>query len=534
MKNIDKKTLITKICLGILLYLILSDSVFAADAATSESVINKGTGINAAFDKTLQTLALGFIQVIKVVVVIMTAVAAIMVGIGIEDGKRAIWNWLLGAGLAINFGAFMVESGFYDYATKSITNSAVTAVTMYTPEIKSELKDVDILSAFMNNYLNGIIIPGSKAILPSCMKLMIIVTIIEASWELAFKLVSGDKIKYLLSMMIKCGFFMFLMYNWIEYMGALANGFQQIGFTAGGTNLVAGLDLKPDSIWANAFVMWNAWYKEVSAWDGLGTFLVSLIGAMGMLIVSILTAFEMFMARIEFYTMALLTIPLLPFAVTSKFGFLADKAIGAMINLSIKLSVISFLTAIAVPMMKNVSDKAQAAEGFGESVEMILQACLVSILLYMLVKKIPDLVAGLLNGQPALSGTNMMDTVKTAAKMGMEAGKALASGGSSLAGTAAGVAAGALAGAKSGGISGALKNLGKSGVRGALDAVSPVTKRVGAAAGFVKEKSSRQFKRYNGSQSLTQMVKDPGGLEKAAEPMKKLNEAVQALNKQKK
>lgn len=530
MKFTDIKANTITICLLVFLFFISDNNIATA---TSESVINQGTGINTAFDGTLRSLALGFIQVIRVVVVIMTAVAAIMVGLGIEDGKRTIWNWILGAGLAINFGTFMEEIGFWQFASRSITS---TAPTFYTPDLKdgeNALENVDILSGFMDNYLNGIIIPGSKAILPSCMKLLVIVAIIEASWELAFKLVSGDKVKYILSMIIKCGFFMFLMFNWIEYMGALANGFQQLGFTAGGTNLVAGLDLKPDSIWKNAFTMWNIWYDEVSAWDGLGTFIVSCIAAVAMLIVAILTAFEMFMARIEFYTMSLLTIPLLPFAITSKFGFLADKAIGAMINLSIKLCVISFLTAIAVPMMAHVTENAKNAEGFGENIEMIMQAGLVSLLLYLLVKKIPELVAGLLNGQPSLSGTNMMDTVKTAAKAGVEAGKAIASGGSSLAGTGAGVAVGAVAGARSGGITGALASLGKSATRGALDAVSPVTKPLGSAFKSVKDKSTRQFKRYNGSQSLRNIISDPGGLQKqeTSNTIDGLKNAIKILSK---
>lgn len=45
-------------------------------------------------------------------------------------------------------------------------------------------------------------------------------------------------------------------------------------------------------------------------------------------------AMEIVMAYFEFWTMALLTIPLLTFGVIPQLKFLADKSIGAMFNLA--------------------------------------------------------------------------------------------------------------------------------------------------------------------------------------------------------
>ena len=535
MSRINKNAVIRGIYLLPLLFLLTSDFVFAAlpfnpsDTGTI-SILNAGTGINSVFDSKLTELGLAFLTAAKWAVVIMTATAAIMIGLGIEDGKKTLWNWILGFGLAINFGWLLISTGLYSYAINQVPSAPAIDFPMPTLEtgdgaLKDGAENTDILSNFMKHYLDGVIKPGAEAIMPSCLKLLLIVTVIEATWELAFSLTSGDKVKYIVSMMLKCGFFMFLMTHWIEYMDALSNGFQAIGFTAGGTNLEAGQELKPDSIWKNAFNLFSIWKSESSAFQ-LGSFIVTGIGMIGTLIVAVLTAFEMFMARIEFFTMALLTIPLLPFAVTSKFGFLADKAIAAMINLSIKLCVIAFITAMSVPFFKGFMENAGKTDKLGENVAVILQCLLATLLIYLMIKKIPDLVSGLLNGQPSISGSNMMDMVKTAARTGVEVGKAVASGGSSVAGAVGGATAGtiggAVAGAKSkgivGGLTGGLGSLAKSATRGVMDMASPIAKPIGQAAKSVKENSTRQFKRYNGAQSLKNIVTDPGGFKNGMKP----------------
>ena len=52
------------------------------------------------------------------------------------------------------------------------------------------------------------------------------------------------------------------------------------------------------------------------------------------------------MAYFEFWTMALLTLPLLAFGVIPQLKFLSESAIKAMFNLSIKIMCIAFLTGV--------------------------------------------------------------------------------------------------------------------------------------------------------------------------------------------
>ena len=169
------------------------------------------------------------------------------------------------------------------------------------------------------------------------------------------------------------------------------------------------------------------------------------------------------MARIEFYTMALLTMPLLAFGVSKKFSFLSDKTIGAMFNLGIKLAVISFLTGAICPMLNTFTESfnSNGTKGIpGGDLRVCLVMLITVLIIYLLTKKIPQLVSGLLSGQPQLGGSQMTQMAASAAR---------------TAGAAAGVVRGASMAAKAGGAQGigqmtmgTLRNLGAGGVNAML------------------------------------------------------------------
>ena len=121
------------------------------------------------------------------------------------------------------------------------------------------------------------------------------------------------------------------------------------------------------------------------------------------------------MARIEFYTMALLVMPLLPFMITSKFSFLSDKAIGLVINLAIKVCAISFITAFIIPFFDKYQEEFLKVEGVWTSIGVILQMFLASLIIYKLTKSISTIVQGLMSGAPSLGGSMMTEQAQAAA-----------------------------------------------------------------------------------------------------------------------
>ena len=386
----------------------------AALAAGNDTIINAGTGLGGTFDTKLREIAGGIVKAMNIVLIMMTVISGMMITFGLEDGKKFIWQVMLGAGLAANFGAFMLDVGFWDFADKYAATT--NAVTYFQPELVKTSSEWNILGKFMDNYTQHIITPGAANILPYCLKLLVVLAIIQATWEITMKFASGDKIQYMIQMTLKTGFYMFLMVNWISLMGALSDGFEMLGYKAGGNNAASASNIvgnNCDQIVKFSIDMVNAIWGEAS-FASLGILLISVCGLVAIVYCLFMTALEMFMARIEFYTMALLALPCLSFGTMNKFSFLTEKAIGAMFNLALKVCVIAFLSAVAKPFIEGFADKIIKADNPAEDLALLFQAVLASLLILLLVKKIPQLVSGLLSGQPQLSGSDMTGALKGA------------------------------------------------------------------------------------------------------------------------
>ena len=489
----------TKYLPAVLLAVLVLALPDAALAAGNDTIINAGTGLGGTFDTKLREIAGGIVKAMNIVLIMMTVISGMMIAFGLEDGKKFIWQVMLGAGLAANFGAFMFDVGFWDFADKYAATT--NAVTYFEPQLAKTSSEWNILGKFMDNYTEHIITPGAANILPYCLKLLVVLAVVQATWEITMKFASGDKIQYMIQMTLKTGFYMFLMVNWISLMGALSDGFELLGYKAGGNNAASASNIvgnNCDQIVKFSIDMVNAIWSEVS-FASLGILLISVIGLFAIVYCLFMTALEMFMARIEFYTMALLTIPLLAFGVTEKFAFLTEKAIGAMFNLAIKICVIAFISSMAVPFIESFTKDFQASKGFGSDVGIILQAILACAIIYFLTKKIPALVTGLLNGSPQLGGSSMVDM----AKGGAGTAVAVASGGASLAGQVTAARTAAMA-KGAGGLRGTLTQLG----RNYAMSRSPVQSYRGAMQSFNETLRDTSDKRLA---QIVQTVKDQQG-----------------------
>ena len=536
----------------VILLSVLAILLFAPDpayAATNvfgqnetEQLLAAGTGITG-FDNTFTKFASGMVQIAKPLVCIMTAIAGCMVVLGIQDSTKTVWNIILGVGLALNFGGFI--------AAAFVVEPGSTANVVYYDMTIKQSGNIDILSGFMNNYTANIIVPGAEAIKGIAQKLLLILLLIEATLQLSLDLISGDKVKYLITVSLKAGFYMFLIQNWIggsfNLMTNLSDGFQEIGFLAGGDS--AGV-LKPDSIVNNAVTIFSAIWSSAKgefSVNNLGVTFVDLIALIVIVICLFLTAIEMFMARIEFYTMALITIPLLPFGVCKQTEFLSQKAIGAMFNCAIKVSVIAFITAFALPMMQGYADQMKALSSQSTSftdalfnqIAVILQMVLAAVIIYFITKKIPELVQSVLSGTPSLNGGGMT-------QMGMSAAKTAAAGAGAV-GAAAGAAGGMskiAQGAKSGfasatggaamsqmGAAGIMKGIGGAltgGAGAALSVGAGTAKNLGIAGGKGLAKAATMGdSRRKGSEAVLQKL----GMSEAQKSEQQQQEMYQKVDK---
>ena len=429
--------------LGILVLvavLVLADGTTASAAASFSSDIGLKGGDNA-FQNNLTTMANGMFTVARIISTIMIALAGIMIAFNVETANKTTWNFILGIGLALNFGTVLMS------AFGGSFGGADQAPFEYRMHVTADedSKWYDFLQPFTRTYIDYTK-SGAVSIMPVAAKLLIVLTAISASVKISLDLISGDKMKFLVQILLETGLYLFLILNWyghgIDIMGSLCSGFQAIGYHAGGYSDGMG----SGSLIANAVTMFTTGYgaaqEAFSIWSpisGLFTILCLVI----MFILLVLAGIEMLMAKIEFFTMAMITIPLIPFAALPQTKFLFERALGAMFNLAIKVAVISFLTAMSSRILTDYCDEfAKIAQdpskgGIIGNMPVLIQAVVVSLLLYLLIKKIPDLVQGLLSGSPSLNGASMTQTAKNVTSAGVAAGAAIASGGTSVAGNMA-------------------------------------------------------------------------------------------------
>ena len=92
-----------------------------------------------------------------------------------------------------------------------------------------------------------------------------------------------------------------------------------------------------------------------------------------------------------------------------------------MLNLAIKVCTIACMTGIMVPFFDAYIKDLQQAEGVGDSLVIMLQVFLASLLMYLLTKNISNIVSGLLSGQPSLGGSMMTAQLKNTVNKGAAA-----------------------------------------------------------------------------------------------------------------
>ena len=116
------------------------------------------------------------------------------------------------------------------------------------------------------------------------------------------------------------------------------------------------------------------------------------------------------MARIEFYTMMMLSVIFLPFGVTERLAFLSNSAISLMFNSGAKMMVICFLQVMIAKILGAYLTNLKASPF--ANLSSLVQMSVMCIFFAYITKKIPDLVSSFLNGSPALSGGGMIQQAK--------------------------------------------------------------------------------------------------------------------------
>lgn len=382
------------------------------------------------WDTALDTMTSAIQTIARPIVAIMVAVSGMMYMFGTSDGamKTAI-RLTLGIGLALQVADIVTGSNSLFPDMRDFVTGNVEKPTFQNVSLTGSDKGINFIGNFMTYYEN-MCIYGASLLMPHAFKVLAALTIINMTLDLIFKL-EGDHVKYLLHQIIKVSFFIFLIQNWIGGTGALANfantiftSFEKLGIIAAG-----GTGMQPENILANGFQVIADVSKmfEGSILKGnlIMYFTFQLCGIFIFLCVAI-TALQLILTRLEFWTVALILVPIIPFGVFKHTRFLFERAIGAIFNLGIKMAVVSFICIIASPMIKGLVsqvDDSWTLSAVGTNIVLMFTILFGTLLLAVMAWKIPAMAAGLLNGQPSLSGGDMFEPIKSAASVANTAGR---------------------------------------------------------------------------------------------------------------
>lgn len=248
----------------------------------------------------------------------------------------------------------------------------------------------------------------------------------------------------LIRKMLLFGFFAWLIHSWRDLTLTVVKGFVALGLKAGGGKMSVNELLQSPSkiVWDGlevAFALLKYIGRLASEGMGVGffthidTILVTAIVIVGVILAFILLGVEVVVTIIEFYIVTLICFVLAPFGILTQTSFLAERAIGYVPSVGVKMMALALVISIGESIFTSYTLSAEPT--WQESCGMLVAA----IVLLMLALKIPAIAAAQITGSPQLNaGSAAASVVGIAATIGGAAlaGRWLAGGTAQSAGAA--------------------------------------------------------------------------------------------------
>lgn len=390
----------------------------------------------------LQKLGNGLITSGRAISGIVIAVSGMMWILGANTNLfSSILKFAIGVSIITNIAWFVNSGYFFDLSGFTTAEPTFPSVKDITVDLNTSW---NFLGVFMV-YYERVIIYASSQLMPYALKLLGFLTILEMVSVLMFKQ-NGDHFHYLVHSVIKTGVFLFLLANWINGSTSIANSififFEDMGIIATdfpGQVSAIGLGdensstaLVAENIMGNAAIIAKSAFGIDDTGGGGGTLggiadtvkgaydvvangKTNIIGGLCNAVVSLVTIFVLIMTagcliltRLEFWTMALMALLLIPFGANQHTRFLFERVIGGVFNLGIKMSVISFICYCATPILTNMVKEMTKENSASENIILGIACLSGCYTIMMLANKAPSLVSGLLNGSPQMTRGDLM------------------------------------------------------------------------------------------------------------------------------
>lgn len=348
-----------------------------------------------------------------------------------------------------------------------------------------------ILTDLLNSLL-GVLQAGPEALKGRAGNILALLISIELAWAgISIALSGGDGMwKHMLTKFIKCGIWALLVMEYPLIVEELRDFFLDAGSAAGGGSTGVATLLDPSAIADMGFTATLPIWEMLEAQEdpifsgfsvsAFGSALVILPCGLAILILYYLIAIAMFLATVEFYVVAAVGVILVPWGVNDNTKFIAERFMGAMVAMGVKLMVISFLCTATLPVLK--SFKLPPDPTFTQVFTLLLGVMTVALLNW----RAPNVAASLMSGSASLTASDSIGVASQAGGAVAQAAGAVASGGTSAAVQGTKAATSAISAASSLHGSESSSRQGAGGSSGAMQAASSVAQASPASSASMR------------------------------------------------
>jgi type IV secretion system protein TrbL len=330
--------------------------------------------------------------------------------------------------------------------------------------------DFNLLTTVLTTFVNALA-AGQRAVQSASggvLRSLVVIEIVLAGLWIALDATSlSTPFKKLLHIT----FWIWFAHHFPSLTKAFSDSLVQIGLSAGAQSGNVGLLLDPSRIAGMAL---DATAPLVKSMDDAGIAQLKDVIVLGLCYLAIMGCFfiiacQVCLAVIEYYLVVTLATCLIPFGVSGHTKFLAEKAIGAAVAVSVKLMVLSFVVALIQPVLGQIRFSSIGEIKLNEVMAMLLVCGLLAVVVW----RAPSFASDLLAASPNLSAGVVAQNVTS----GVSTGASAASG--ALAGAVGATRMAATALSMGGGAASAARIVGTAATAGARGATSPA--RTGAA-----------------------------------------------------
>lgn len=298
-----------------------------------------------------------------------------------------------------------------------------------------------------------------KNLVPYANNIFYAVVVIDFGWALSLMLLDPERqplVSTAIRKAVRYGIFYWLIQNYSGVVTGLLKTFTTVGLAAGGNLLEPSVLTDPSYVIDLGFATWHPILKSIGLVNMLAshrpimallTYIVAVIGYF-------IIAMQIFITYLEFYIVAGLAVYFLPLGCWDRTTFLSEKAISAIIAVSVRIMVVSFVLSASLPALIDLQASSGSwIEGADntQATKYMFTVLAIAFLSWM----VPSMAVGLFSGTPSLSGGQaiaggmMMAAAVTQAISGgfgalqgaLQAGSAAGSGAATLAGLANGAGA---------------------------------------------------------------------------------------------